>query len=155
MADDEDGPEIIGEHASRQVAQEHDVVPNQEMAIGDDWATTMARTRLRSGRAWQETSQEECSSSTQSFRESQGLVRCSIKENVIEKEKPQKRKRKGKGKAKSWKPQNSDLVVANTKLPTDSSDIKRSCGQPSEQAIVLETQSTAVPESLLSVSNSG
>lgn len=151
MADDEDGPEVNGEDVSTQVAREDQADPSQGVATEDDWVNIVAQNRLRSGRVRQESSQEDALSSTQSFRESQGLVRCSIRESRNEKERPQKRKRKGKGKGHKvptvTKTQNSDVVVANTRLPgpADSPDIERSRSQPSEQAIVLETQSSTVP----------
>lgn len=159
MADDEDGPEVSGEDASRQVAKEHEAVPSQKVANRDDWAATVEQSRLRSGRVNQETSQQDSQHSTQSFCESQGLVRCSIKKSVNEREKPQKKKKKRNGKSQTVptvkKTQNSDVIVANTQLPADSPDIERLRSQSSGQAIVLETQSSAVPESPLSLPNSG
>ncbi|RDI79558.1 hypothetical protein Vi05172_g10427 [Venturia inaequalis] len=153
-----DGPEVSGEDASRQVAKEHEAVPSQKVANRDDWAATVEQSRLRSGRVNQETSQQDSQHSTQSFCESQGLVRCSIKKSVNEREKPQKKKKKRNGKSQTVptvkKTQNSDVIVANTQLPADSPDIERLRSQSSGQAIVLETQSSAVPESPLSLPNS-
>lgn len=128
MADDEDGPKTV----NSEEASEHETVPDKGNAMPDveDWATIVARTSLRSGRAVeQETSQEYPPSSTQSFRESHGLVRCSIRESVNESQ----RKRKGKEKAHKvptvTKTQNKNVVVANTRLPADSLDIEGSRSQ--------------------------
>ncbi|TID27485.1 DNA glycosylase [Venturia nashicola] len=125
---------------------------NQELANGDDWATIVPRTCLRSWHVRQETTQEDPPSSTRSFRESQGLVRCSIKKIVNETEKSQKKKKKAKSKkqkmATVMKTQNSDVVFANTQVPSDSPDIKCLRSQSSEQVVVLETQSPSVPDSV-------
>ncbi|QDS67628.1 hypothetical protein FKW77_004344 [Venturia effusa] len=159
------GPTHIAEHVNKNMVTEHTAVLKQEEAMGDedDWTSEVARTRLRNGRLRQETAREDIPTPTQSFRESQGLVRCSIKESGTEMKKPQKgrkarKTRKTKAKASTVaKARGSDVVVANTQLTADadSPGIEHLRSQPSDQAIVLETQSSAVPDSAPAKSDSG
>lgn len=132
MADDEDRPKTV----NSEEASQHETVPDKANAMPDveDWATIVARTHLQSGRAVeQETSQEDPPSSKQFFRESHGLVRCSIRESVNEKGRPSQKERKEKEKAHKvptvTKTQNNDVVVADIRLPADSPDIEGSRSQ--------------------------
>lgn len=154
MADDEDGPEVISAEASGLAVAAHGTGTDQEdiVADEDEWVTTVARTSLGSDHIGQKTSNEDSPSSTQSFRQSQGLVRCSIKESESGIAVPQKRRKSRKEKAKAprtTKSQTSSVVVAITQLSklVNSPSIDRPRNQPCDQEVAHGTQSSAVPES--------
>lgn len=137
MADDEDGPRSVNvEDPPSQVALQHqaDLAEADDTSNVEDWANIAARARIRSGCTEQRAEEDKTQSSSISFRESHGLVRCSVKVKTVGKEARSKKQKLEKVQT------DKDVLVSNTQIPAP--------GRPrlSEPAFALETQSSAAPE---------
>jgi methyl-CpG-binding domain protein 4 len=147
MTDDEDRSKSVPALTKESISRDTDSVND-----ADDWASTVSRARLRSGRPDRQIPQESSRSQPQSFRESQGLVRCSIRANVDkDKSKKSVTTRKGKKNHAVAKGNKANVVVPNTQPPVlnDSPEIEKFRSHTSEQADVHEIESSFVPESSL------
>jgi methyl-CpG-binding domain protein 4 len=155
MTDDEGGSKFVHvDDTSRDTVFKHEPISGgqNDMSDVEDWASIEPQALHRSGCIKQNIEVETLGSSMRSFRESQGLARCSIKANANLDRPKKKAKDKGRKSRAIAKNNQTNGVVPNTQSSTlnDSPELESSRSRPSEQAIVPETQSSPVSESSLS-----